>query len=244
MRRARVDRRRRSRRSAPQTARRSARPCRQSGGTRCRPPPRRGRRSGQATRQTRGRRTPRARPAGSAGGCARHLGGGGAGWREGWCWPSRVNLNTNPEVTAPVRDTVLLEVEMQPPLRRDVPMSKPRMSKLGGSQFERRWWILVVIGLAQLMVVLDATVVNVALPSAQRALHFSNDNRQWVVTAYALAFGSLLLLGGRLGDLFGRKWTLIGGLSGFAIASAIGGLSQSFGMLVAARALQGAFGAM
>ena len=83
-------------------------------------------------------------------------------------------------------------------------MSKS-ISQLGGSQFERRWWILVVIGLAQLMVVLDATVVNVALPSAQRALHFSNDNRQWVVTAYALAFGSLLLLGGRIGDLFGRK---------------------------------------
>ncbi|PZS13107.1 MAG: MFS transporter [Solirubrobacterales bacterium] len=94
------------------------------------------------------------------------------------------------------------------------------------------------------MVVLDATIVNVALPSAQRALHFSTDNRQWIITAYALAFGSLLLLGGKLGDLFGRKWTLIGGLSGFAVASAIGGLSQSFGMLVAARALQGAFGAM
>jgi EmrB/QacA subfamily drug resistance transporter len=94
------------------------------------------------------------------------------------------------------------------------------------------------------MVVLDATIVNIALPSAQRALHFSNDNRQWVITAYALAFGSLLLLGGKLGDLFGRKWTLIGGLAGFAVASAIGGLSQSFGMLVGARALQGAFGAI
>jgi EmrB/QacA subfamily drug resistance transporter len=94
------------------------------------------------------------------------------------------------------------------------------------------------------MVVLDATIVNIALPSAQRALHFSNDNRQWVITAYALAFGSLLLLGGKLGDLFGRKWTLIGGLTGFAVASAIGGLSQSFGMLVGARALQGAFGAI
>jgi MFS family permease len=69
------------------------------------------------------------------------------------------------------------------------------MSKLRGSQVDRRWWILVVIGMAQLMVVLDATIVNVALPSAQRALHFSNDSRQWVVTAYALAFGSLLLLG-------------------------------------------------
>src|ERR1700692_4070133 len=107
---------------------------------------------------------------------------------------------------------------MLPPLRREDHMSKP-----GSSQFERRWWILVVIGLAQLMVVLDATVVNVALPSAERALHFSNDNRQWIVTAYALAFGSLLLLGGRLGDLFGRKWTFIGGLVGFSIASGIGG---------------------
>ena len=122
-------------------------------------------------------------------------------------------------------------------------MSKS-MSKPGRSQFERRWWILVVIGLAQLMVVLDATVVNVALPSAQRALHFSNDNRQWVVTAYALAFGSLLLLGGRLGDLFGRKWTFIGGLFGFSIASAVGGAAGSFAMLVGARAAQGAFGAI
>jgi EmrB/QacA subfamily drug resistance transporter len=107
-----------------------------------------------------------------------------------------------------------------------------------------RWAVLALLGIAQLMVVLDATIVNIALPSAQRALHFSADNRQWVVTAYALAFGSLLLLGGKLGDLFGRKWTLIGGLIGFAGASAIGGLAQSFGMLVAARALQGAFGAI
>jgi EmrB/QacA subfamily drug resistance transporter len=107
-----------------------------------------------------------------------------------------------------------------------------------------RWAVLALLGVAQLMVVLDATIVNVALPSAQRALHFSADNRQWVITAYALAFGSLLLLGGKLGDLFGRKWTLIAGLSGFAVASAIGGLSQSFGMLVGARALQGMFGAL
>ncbi len=107
-----------------------------------------------------------------------------------------------------------------------------------------RWAILAVLGVAQLMVVLDATIVNIALPSAQRALHFSTDNRQWIITAYALAFGSLLLLGGKLGDLFGRKWTLVGGLIGFAGASAIGGLAQSFGMLVAARTLQGAFGAL
>jgi EmrB/QacA subfamily drug resistance transporter len=107
-----------------------------------------------------------------------------------------------------------------------------------------RWAVLALLGVAQLMVVLDATIVNIALPSAQHALHFSTDSRQWVITAYALSFGSLLLLGGKLGDLFGRKWTLIGGLSGFAVASAIGGMAQSFDMLVAARALQGAFGAL
>src|SRR3954462_16031677 len=109
---------------------------------------------------------------------------------------------------------------------------------------DRRWAILATLGIAQLMVVLDATIVNIALPSAQKDLGFSNDNRQWIVTAYALAFGSLLLLGGRLADLFGRKWTFVIGLLGFALASAIGGLAQSFGVLVAARALQGAFGAL
>jgi EmrB/QacA subfamily drug resistance transporter len=108
----------------------------------------------------------------------------------------------------------------------------------------RRWWILAVLGIAQLMVVLDATVVNIALPSAQKALHFSNDNRQWIITAYALAFGSLLLLGGRIGDLFGRKRTFVGGAIGFAVASALGGAAQSFDLLVAARALQGVFAAL
>ena len=92
---------------------------------------------------------------------------------------------------------------------------------------ERRWLVLAVLGIAQLMVVLDATIVNIALPSAQKALHFSNADRQWVVTAYALAFGSLLLLGGRISDLFGRKWTFVGGLTGFAIASALGGAASS-----------------
>ena len=94
------------------------------------------------------------------------------------------------------------------------------------------------------MVVLDATVVNIALPSAQRALGFPNSDRQWVVTAYALAFGSLLLLGGRLGDMFSRKRVFITGLAGFALSSALGGAATSFGMLVAARTLQGAFGAI
>jgi EmrB/QacA subfamily drug resistance transporter len=104
--------------------------------------------------------------------------------------------------------------------------------------------ILAILGAAQLMVVLDATVVNIALPSAQKTLQFSDEDRQWIITAYALAFGSLLLLGGRLSDWFGRKWTLIAGLSGFALASAVGGAAKSFTGLVAARAVQGAFGAM
>ena len=104
--------------------------------------------------------------------------------------------------------------------------------------------ILVVVAVAQLMVVLDSTVVNIALPSAQRSLGFPNGDRQWVVTAYALAFGSLLLVGGRLGDMYSRKWVFITGLAGFSVASAIGGAAVSFEMLVAARTLQGAFGAI
>lgn len=108
----------------------------------------------------------------------------------------------------------------------------------------RRWLILVVIALAQLMIVLDATIMNIALPSAQRALHFSLADRQWVVTAYALAFGSLLLLGGKLSDLLGRRNTFVAGLVGFAAASAVGGASTSFAMLASARAVQGAFAAL
>ncbi|MCQ4084493.1 MFS transporter [Streptomyces sp. RB6PN25] len=107
-----------------------------------------------------------------------------------------------------------------------------------------RWWVLAVIGLAQLMVVLDVTIMNIALPTAQQHLHFDNNGRQWIVTAYSLAFGSLLLLGGRLADLFGRRVTFLVGLVGFAGASALGGAAQDFKMLVIARAVQGAFGAV
>ncbi|UGT63954.1 MFS transporter [Nocardia asteroides] len=107
-----------------------------------------------------------------------------------------------------------------------------------------RWWVLAVIGIAQLMVVLDATVVNIALPAAQADLGFGDGDRQWVITGYALAFGSLLLLGGRLSDLFGRRTAFITGLIGFAVASAIGGAATSFEMLVAARVGQGVFGAL
>ena len=109
---------------------------------------------------------------------------------------------------------------------------------------QRKWMVMAVIGVAQLMVVLDNTIVNIALPSAQADLGFGNDSRQWIITAYALAFGGLLLLGGKLSDLLGRRRTLLIGLLGFAAASAIGGASTGFVMLVAARALQGVFAAV
>ncbi|MFE1438085.1 MFS transporter, partial [Streptomyces sp. NPDC058739] len=107
-----------------------------------------------------------------------------------------------------------------------------------------RWKALVFIALAQLMVVLDATIVNIALPSAQQDLGISDGNRQWVVTAYALAFGGLLLFGGRIADLWGRKRAFVIGLAGFAAASALGGAATSGAMMFGARALQGVFGAL
>jgi EmrB/QacA subfamily drug resistance transporter len=107
-----------------------------------------------------------------------------------------------------------------------------------------RWLVLVVVSIAQLMVVLDATVVNIALPSAQADLGFGDSQRQWIVTAYALAFGSLLLLGGRVGDIIGRKRIFLISLVAFAAASALGGAAPSFAVLVLARALQGVAGAM
>ena len=107
-----------------------------------------------------------------------------------------------------------------------------------------RWKALVFIALAQLMVVLDATIVNIALPSAQQDLGISDGNRQWVITAYALAFGGLLLFGGRIADLWGRKRTFVVGLIGFAAASALGGAATGEAMMLGARALQGAFGAL
>ena len=107
-----------------------------------------------------------------------------------------------------------------------------------------RWRALLVIAIASLMVVLDASIVNIALPQAQKALHISDANRQWVVTAYSLAFGSLLLLGGRIADFVGRKKVFIIGLIGFAGASALGGIASTQALLFAARGLQGAFAAL
>nr|BFD84124.1 MFS transporter [Streptomyces sp. Xyl84] len=121
------------------------------------------------------------------------------------------------------------------------PRHQPRHARPSDAH---RWWALVVIAIAQLMVVLDATIVNIALPSAQRDLHMSDANRQWVITAYTLAFGGLLLLGGRIADLAGRKRTFVIGLVGFAAASAFGGAATSSGLLFGARALQGAFAAV
>ena len=108
----------------------------------------------------------------------------------------------------------------------------------------KRWWAMVVVDIAQLLIVLDATVVNIALPKMQTALDISTANRQWALTAYTLAFGGLLLLGGRIADYTGRKRAFIIGLLGFAAASAIGGLAQNQGMLFGARAVQGAMAAL
>jgi EmrB/QacA subfamily drug resistance transporter len=132
---------------------------------------------------------------------------------------------------------------MSTTIDRGAPASGKTNSGLRGSHAVR-WWVLAVIGIAQLMIMLDATVVNIALPEAQQALGFSDGSRQWVITGYALAFGSLLLLGGRLGDLLGRRTLFVIGLAGFGAASILGGSASSFGILVAARVAQGLFAAV
>ncbi|MFI5958919.1 DHA2 family efflux MFS transporter permease subunit [Cryptosporangium sp. NPDC051539] len=113
-----------------------------------------------------------------------------------------------------------------------------------GRDATNKWVALGVLSVAQLMVILDSTIVNIALPTAQHDLGFSTDNRQWVVTGYALAFGSLLLLGGRLSDLFGRKRLFLIGVVGFALASALGGAAGTFAVLLVSRVAQGSFGAL
>jgi EmrB/QacA subfamily drug resistance transporter len=129
--------------------------------------------------------------------------------------------------------TTIPNAGLRSPQRADKPL--PR---------DRRWLALAVIGVAQLMIILDASIVNIALPHAQQALHISDASRQWALTAYTLTFGGLLLLGGRIADYLGRKRTFLIGLFGFAIASALGGAAQNAGELFGARAIQGIFAAI
>src|SRR4051794_34370850 len=107
-----------------------------------------------------------------------------------------------------------------------------------------RWLVLVIVCVAQFMVVLDATVVNVALPSIQTALHFTSADLQWIVNAYTLVFGGFLLLGGRASDLLGRQRLFIAGVVVFTIASAINGIADPSSVLIAGRALQAFGGAL
>src|SRR4051812_33692749 len=109
---------------------------------------------------------------------------------------------------------------------------------------ENRWVTLVLVCMAQFMVILDATIVNVALPTIQRDLHFSPADLQWVVNSYTLLFGGFLLLGGRAADILGRKRVFLAGVIVFSVASLLNGLATSSGMLVAFRALQGLGGAL
>src|SRR3954466_607614 len=128
----------------------------------------------------------------------------------------------------------------------DLVRTEPEQPAEGASNAPdpRRWWALTVLAATQLMIILDASIVNIAMPSAQADLGISNADRQWIVTAYTLSFGALLLLGGRIADYTGRKRTFIIGLLGFAGASALGGLASNQQMLFAARGLQGAFAAL
>src|SRR5215211_3313008 len=133
----------------------------------------------------------------------------------------------------------------------DLPVTEPRptTAATGGmtpaeEPYEKRWLALAVIAVTVLLVILDATIVNIALPAVSTDLGISAASQQWIVTAYTLTFGGLLLLGGRIADFWGRKRTYLVGAAGFAIASALGGIAQNEGMLFAARALQGVFGAL
>ncbi len=107
-----------------------------------------------------------------------------------------------------------------------------------------KWWALVLLAMAQFMVVVDASITNVALPSIGRDLRIDQDNLSWVVNAYVLVFGGFLLLGGRMADLLGRRRLFVIGLALFGVASLLGGLAQNEGQLIAARALQGLGGAL
>ncbi|MBV9836691.1 MAG: MFS transporter, partial [Solirubrobacterales bacterium] len=132
----------------------------------------------------------------------------------------------------------------EPGVSRSVQARSPGLVEASSTRPSNRWVVLVIACLAQFMVVLDTTVVNVALPSIQRGLHFSAANLQWVVNSYTLIFGGFLLLGGRAADLIGRKRLFVAGVALFSLASLLNGLAQSSGMLVVGRGLQGLGGAL
>lgn len=123
-------------------------------------------------------------------------------------------------------------------------VGSPRLPSDPAAPDPRRWWVLAAVATAQLMIGLDLTIMNIALPSVQRSLDLSDPGRQWVITIFALGYGGLLLLGGRLSDLLGRRRSLMIGLTGFALASALGGAAVNPAMLLTSRALQGVFGAL
>ncbi|MDJ0337238.1 MFS transporter [Cryobacterium sp. PH31-O1] len=153
-------------------------------------------------------------------------------------------MSTPPRSTVPPEsetpNTPTIEPKSAPP----APAGAASASLKPGEPNPRRWWLLAIVALAQLTVVLDGTIVNIALPQAQEALGMSDGDRTWVVTLYSLVFGALLLLGGRIADFWGRKRSFIVGMAGFAIASALGGAAQSTWELLAARGLQGLFAAL
>jgi EmrB/QacA subfamily drug resistance transporter len=127
----------------------------------------------------------------------------------------------------------------------DSPSTSTGLSRLAVlDTYPRRWSALAFIALAQLMIALDTTVMTIALPSAQRDLHISDVDRQWIITGYTVAFGGLLLLGGRIADRYGRKVTLMTGVLGFVVASTVGGLAANGGTLIGARIAQGVFAAL
>jgi EmrB/QacA subfamily drug resistance transporter len=154
--------------------------------------------------------------------------------------PSEIELEPPSDPPQTVASTQAVDSQAVDPTRTGGPTGDPDHAV----QDPKRWIALGVIAISQLMVVLDASIVNIALPQAQKALDISDVDRQWVVTAYTLAFGGLLLLGGRIADYVGRKRMFIIGLGGFAFASALGGIAQNAPMLFGARALQGAFAAL
>src|SRR3954453_4791685 len=148
----------------------------------------------------------------------------------GYVFPSADDLR-------PIRSTI----EDSSVTDRISPPRRARAVLQDGVPYEKRWLALAVIALTVLLVILDATVVNIALPAVSADLGISPATQQWIVTAYTLTFGGFLLLGGRIADFWGRKRTYLVGAGGFAVASALGGLAQNEGMLFAARALQGVF---